>query len=133
MRRVHVDDVLRKRQSALAELVGRHERAQVAHGRAVLLGVGNGCKGMHATIVLGQGQDVGPCRVFGVVLWHLSLCASGWGEDCVEKAEGRQDRAGDDAADEVHGHGGVMDPSGLSGPMVFSCNPVRDNAIVEQY
>jgi hypothetical protein len=133
MRRVHVDNVLRQCQSALAELVGCHERAQIAHGRAVLLGIGNGRERMHAAIVLGQGQDIGPRRVFGVVFRHLSFGGSGRGKDCVEKADGGQDRAGDDATDEVHGHGGVVDPSGLSGSMVFSSTPTQNNAIAEQY
>ena len=61
--RVHGDDVVRQVQAALRVFVDRHDGAQVGHGLAVFLGVGDGCEGGAGpgAFVERDGCDVGPC------------------------------------------------------------------------
>lgn len=70
MRGVHVDDVFRQAQHALAELVVRHDSAQVAHGLAVLLRVCDGGQRVHSAVILRERRDVRPCLVVVVELWR---------------------------------------------------------------
>lgn len=73
---VHADDVLSKAKDSLAELVLRHDGAQVAHGLAVFFRVRDGSEWMQAAVILWKWHNVRPRLVVVIVFWHLSLYAS---------------------------------------------------------
>ena len=72
MCRIHLDDVRCQTEDPLRLLVVCHDGSKIGHGFAVLLSVGNGCKRVWASVVLGDGDDIFP--LFGVgVFSHLAV------------------------------------------------------------
>lgn len=70
---VHADDVPRELEDSFGFLILGHDGAEVGHGLAVLVRVGNGCKGVRAAVVLGNGNDVFP--LLGVAVFaHRGGC-----------------------------------------------------------
>ena len=67
MRRIHADDIFRKRQRSLRLLVAGHDGAKIGHGFAVFVRVGDFCKRVGAAVILWDGGDVRP--FFGVVVF----------------------------------------------------------------
>jgi hypothetical protein len=113
MCRVHADDVLCKPQHPVAELALRHDRAQVAHGFAVLVGVRDCGQRVQAAVVLRQRLYVCPRLVVMVESRHSLLVARRRvdhvkpAEDCAQNVEWREQDSRELAADEVGGrHGG---------------------------
>jgi hypothetical protein len=73
MSRVHRNDVLSQAQNALTELVAGHDGAQVAHGLAVLVGIGYGSQRVQPALILGQRLDVCPRGIVVVEPGHIAL------------------------------------------------------------
>jgi hypothetical protein len=111
MRRVHADDVLGEPQHSLAELALRHDRAQVAHSFAVLVGIRDGGQRVQAAVVLRQRFYVRP-RLVVMVKFRHSLLITGRGsdhvkpaEDCAQDVEWREKDGCKPAATEVGARG----------------------------
>jgi len=66
--RVHFNDVRRNLEHTLGMLVFSHDGAEVGHRLGVLFGVGDLCQWM-LTVVLWEGEEVGPGWVRGVGVW----------------------------------------------------------------
>lgn len=89
MRRVHADDILSQRKDSGRLFIFGHNGAEVRHGLAVVLSVGNGCQGVGAAVILGNGDDVGPFFRVGIdahcggdltcdLMWYGVLLEFGW-------------------------------------------------------
>ena len=71
MSRIHLNDIRCKAEDPLRLFIVCHDGSKVGHGFAVLFCVGNSCKRVWASVVLGNGNDVFP--LFGVgVFTHLA-------------------------------------------------------------
>jgi hypothetical protein len=101
-------------EDSLAQLVLRHDCAQIAHGLAVLFAVCNCSKRVQAAIVLWERLNVRPRLVVVIVLRHALLVSGYWpdytklAEDSAQEVVWREEDGRETSANEVEGHGGEL-------------------------
>jgi hypothetical protein len=114
MRWIHANNVFCQSENSLAELVLRHDCAQIAHGLTVLLAVCDCGKRVQAAIVLRERLNVRPCLVFVIVFRHALLFSRCWpdytklAKNCAQEMVWREEDGRETTANEVEGHGGEL-------------------------